>query len=72
MPENKAYQSNTVLLDNALAAMGAKIVHPDRKVMAICGDDEFMMNSQELETAIRLKIDLVVVILRDDTYGMIK
>ena len=76
----KAYRPNTVLLDNALAtmgaglpsAMGAKIVHPDRKVMAICGDGGFMMNSQELETAVRLKMNLVVVILRDDAYGMIK
>ncbi|MEC8956775.1 MAG: thiamine pyrophosphate-dependent enzyme, partial [Nitrospinota bacterium] len=69
-----------VLLDNALAtmgaglpsAMGAKIIHPDRKVMAICGDGGFMMNSQELETAVRLKMNLVVTILRDDAYGMIK
>ncbi|MEK9628727.1 MAG: acetolactate synthase large subunit [Nitrospinota bacterium] len=76
----KAYKPNTVLLDNALAtmgaglpsAMGAKIVHPERKVMAICGDGGFMMNSQELETAVRLKMSLVVVILRDDAYGMIK
>lgn len=76
----KAYQSNTVLLDNALAtmgaglpsAMGAKIVYPDRKVMAICGDGGFMMNSQELETAVRLKLNLVVTILRDNAYGMIK
>ncbi|MDZ7661573.1 acetolactate synthase large subunit [Thiohalophilus sp.] len=75
-----AYQPNTVLLDNALATMGAglpsaiavKIVHPDRKVMAICGDGGFMMNSQELETAVRLELDLVVLILRDDAYGMIK
>ena len=76
----KAYQPNTVLLDNALATMGAglpsamaaKLVHPDRRVMAICGDGGFMMNSQELETAVRLKLDLVVVILRDNAYGMIK
>ena len=76
----KAYQPNTVLLDNALAtmgaglpsAMGAKIIHPDRKVMAICGDGGFMMNSQELETAVRLKMNLVVTILRDDAYGKIK
>ncbi len=76
----KAYLPNTVLLDNALAsmgaglpsAMGAKLVHPDRKVMAICGDGGFMMNSQELETSVRLKQDLVVVILRDNAYGMIK
>ena len=76
----KAYSSNTVLLDNALAtmgaglpsAMGAKIVYPNRKVMAICGDGGFMMNSQEIETAVRLKMDLVVLILKDDAYGMIK
>ena len=40
--------------------------------MAICGDGGFMMNSQELETAVRLKMDLVVVILCDNAYGMIK
>ena len=76
----KAHSPNSVLLDNALAtmgaglpsAMGAKIVCPDRKVMAICGDGGFMMNSQELETAVRLGLDLVVLILRDDAYGMIK
>ena len=37
------------------SAMAAKIVHPERKVMAICGDGGFMMNSQEMETAVRLK-----------------
>ncbi len=71
---------NTVLLDNALATMGAglpsamasKMVHPERKVMAICGDGGFMMNSQEMETAVRLKLDLTVLILRDDAYGMIR
>jgi len=76
----KANQPNTVLLDNALASMGAglpsamaaRLVFPDRKVMAICGDGGFMMNSQELETAVRLKLNLVVLILRDDAYGMIK
>ena len=76
----KACAPNTVLLDNALATMGAglpsaiaaKIVHPQRRVMAICGDGGFMMNSQELETAVRLGLDLVVLILRDDAYGMIK
>ena len=75
-----ATQPNTVLLDNALATMGAglpsamaaKLVHPQRQVMAVCGDGGFMMNSQELETAVRLKLDLVVLILRDDAYGMIK
>ena len=71
---------NTVLLDNALATMGAglpsamasKMVHPDRKVMAICGDGGFMMNSQEMETAVRLKLDITILILRDDAYGMIR
>ena len=76
----KAHCPNTVLLDNALASMGAglpsamaaKLVHPDKPVVAICGDGGFMMNSQELETAVRLKLDLVVLILNDNAYGMIK
>jgi acetolactate synthase-1/2/3 large subunit len=54
------------------SAMAAKLVEPDKKVMAICGDGGFMMNSQELETAVRLGMDLVVLVLRDDGYGMIK
>lgn len=76
----KAHKPNTVLLDNALASMGAglpsamaaRLVFPEKKVLAVCGDGGFMMNSQELETAVRLKMDLVVLILRDDAYGMIK
>jgi len=76
----KAYAPNTVLLDNALATMGAglpsaigaKLTCPDRKVVAICGDGGFMMNSQEIETAVRLKLDITVLILRDNAYGMIK
>jgi len=76
----KAYQSNTVLLDNALATMGAGLssammaamLFPDRRVMAICGDGGFMMNSQELETAVRLKLNLVVTVLNDNAYGMIR
>jgi acetolactate synthase-1/2/3 large subunit len=75
-----AQEPNTVLLDNALATMGAgmpsamaaRFVYPDRRVMAICGDGGFMMNSQEMETAVRLKMNLVILILRDDAYGMIK
>ena len=76
----KAYAPNTVLLDNALATMGAglpsaiaaKLVRPEQQVMAICGDGGFMMNSQELETAVRLGLHIVVLVLRDDAYGMIK
>lgn len=76
----KAYMPNTVLLDNALATMGAglpsamaaRLVHPQTPIVAVCGDGGFMMNSQELETAVRLKMNLVVIILRDDGYGMIR
>ena len=75
-----ARQPNTVLLDNALATMGAGLpsamasamVYPERKVMAVCGDGGFMMNSQEMETAVRLGLDLTVLVLRDDAYGMIR
>ncbi|THD37673.1 MAG: acetolactate synthase large subunit [Sphingomonas sp.] len=75
-----ARQANTVLLDNALATMGAGLpsamasamVYPDRKVMAVCGDGGFMMNSQEMETAVRLKLNLTVLILNDSSYGMIR
>lgn len=76
----RAHLSNTVLLDNALATMGAglpsamaaHLVYPQRKVMAICGDGGFMMNSQELETAVRLNMNLTVLILNDSAYGMIR
>ena len=75
-----AAKPNTLLLDNALATMGAglpsamaaKMVHPDKPVITVCGDGGFMMNSQELETAVRLNLHIVVIILRDDAYGMIK
>jgi acetolactate synthase I/II/III large subunit len=75
-----ARRPNTVLLDNALATMGAGLpsamasamVYPGRKVMAVCGDGGFMMNSQEMETAVRLKLDIVVLILNDSSYGMIR
>jgi acetolactate synthase-1/2/3 large subunit len=76
----KAYMPNTVLLDNALATMGAglpsamaaRLVHPNTPIVAVCGDGGFMMNSQEIETAVRLKMNLVVIVLRDDGYGMIR
>jgi acetolactate synthase-1/2/3 large subunit len=72
--------ANTLLLDNALATMGAglpsammaKLLNPGRRVMAVCGDGGFMMNSQEMETAVRLGLDLVVLILDDSAYGMIR
>jgi acetolactate synthase-1/2/3 large subunit len=72
--------ANTLLLDNALATMGAglpsammaSLLYPGRRVIAVCGDGGFMMNSQELETAVRLKLNLVVLIIQDDAYGMIR
>jgi acetolactate synthase-1/2/3 large subunit len=72
--------ANTLLLDNALATMGAGLpsaimaamLFPDRRVMAVCGDGGFMMNSQELETAVRLKVNVVVLIMEDHAYGMIR
>jgi len=74
------YQPNTLLLDNALATMGAglpsgmasKLIYPNKKVVSVCGDGGFMMNSQELETAVRNKLNMVVIILNDSSYGMIK
>lgn len=74
-----AYEQNTVLLDNALATMGAglpagiaaKMLFPDRRVLVIAGDGGIMMNISELETARRLQLDLVVLILNDSGYGMI-
>ena len=52
--------------------MMAALIHPDRRVLAVCGDGGFMMNSQELETAVRLGLNLVVLVLQDDAYGMIR
>src|ERR1700686_1102785 len=72
--------ANTLLLDNSLATMGAglpsammaALLYPHRRVMAVCGDGGFMMNSQELETAVRLKLNLVVLIIEDHAFGMIR
>src|SRR4051794_22574499 len=76
----RTHIANTLLLDNALATMGAglpsammaALLHRDRRVLAVCGDGGFMMNSQEMETAVRLGLNLVVVILDDGAYGMIR
>ncbi len=75
----QAYEPNTVIISNGFAAMGiavpgaiaAALVHPDRKIVALCGDGGFMMNSQELETATRLGVNITVVVWRDDGYGLI-
>ena len=75
----QTYEPNTVIISNGFAAMGisipgaiaAKLVHPDRKVVALCGDGGFLMNSQELETAKRIGTNITVVVWRDDGYGLI-
>ena len=75
----QTYEPNTVVISNGLAAMGislpgaiaAKLVHPERKVVALCGDGGFLMNCQELETAKRIGAGVVVVVWRDNGYGLI-
>ena len=76
----KTYEPNTCLIDNGLCSMGislpgaiaTKLVHPDKKVVVVCGDGGFMMNSQEIETALRLGLSFVIVIFNDSKYGMIE
>ena len=76
----QAYASNTILLDNALATMGAglpsaimaKMLYPERFVLSVCGDGGFMMSSAEVETALRLGLDLVVLVVNDNGFGMIE
>ena len=76
----RAQQPQSLLLDNALATMGAglpsamatSLLYPTRAVLAVCGDGGFMMSAQELETALRLKLNLTVLILRDNKFGMIR
>ncbi|MGA8659077.1 MAG: acetolactate synthase large subunit [Chthoniobacterales bacterium] len=76
----RTHVANTLLLDNALATMGAglpsammaAILYPQRRVLAVCGDGGFMMNSQDMETAVRLGLNLVALIIEDNAYGMIR
>jgi acetolactate synthase-1/2/3 large subunit len=74
-----AYEPNTVLIANGLAGMGfavpaaiaAKLVHPNRHVVTVNGDGGFLMNCQELETAVRLKTPIVNVVWENGQYGSI-
>ncbi|MGI9504383.1 MAG: acetolactate synthase large subunit [Geminicoccaceae bacterium] len=74
-----AREPNTMLIDHALGSMGislpaaiaAKLVYPKRKVVVLTGDGGFAMNSQEIETATRLGLDLIVVVFNDRALGMI-
>jgi acetolactate synthase-1/2/3 large subunit len=74
------YEPNTCIISNGFATMGiglpgavaAKLINPDKKVLAIVGDGGFMMNNQELETALRIGTPIVVLIFNDSNYGLIK
>lgn len=75
----QAYEPNTVIISNGFASMGialpgaiaAALIRPDRHVVALCGDGGFLMNVQELETAVRVGARVTVVVWRDDGYGLI-
>jgi len=73
-------QPNTCLISNGFASMGiavpgaiaAKLVYPDKKIVAVTGDAGFLMNSQEIETAMRLGTAIVILIWTDNAYGLIE
>lgn len=73
------HEPNTYLISNGFCSMGfafpgaiaAQLVHPDRRVLAICGDAGFLMNVQEMETARRLDADIAVMVWEDNDYGLI-
>jgi acetolactate synthase-1/2/3 large subunit len=75
----QAYEPNTVIISNGFASMGialpgaiaAALVRPEHRVVALCGDGGFLMTVQELETAVRLRVRMTIVIWRDDGYGLI-
>lgn len=74
------YEPNTCIISNGFATMGisvpgaigAKLVYPEKKILAVCGDGGFMMNCQEFETALRVKAPFVTLIFNDSSYGLIK
>jgi acetolactate synthase-1/2/3 large subunit len=74
------YDNNTFILSNGFASMGfslptamvAKLLYPGRKVVALTGDGGFLMNLQDLETAVRMKLGMAIVIFNDQSYNLIK
>jgi len=76
----QCYEPNTCLISNGFCSMGfalpgaigAKVAHPDRRVVAVCGDAGFLMNVQDLETAVRRKYNFVCIVWVDGEYGLIK
>ena len=75
----QTYLPNTCIIPNGFAAMGfsipgaiaAQMVHPDKTVIAMCGDGSFLMNVHEVETAVRLKLPIIIVVWCDAEYGLI-
>jgi acetolactate synthase-1/2/3 large subunit len=73
------YQPNTCIIPNGFASMGfsvpgaiaAQLVYPERKIVAMCGDGSFLMNVQELETAVRYKLPIIIIVWCDKEYGLI-
>ena len=76
----QAQTPNSCIISNGFASMGialpgaiaAKLAFPDRKSIAVCGDGGFMMNNQEIDTALRLGLDIVILIFNDSKYGLIE
>lgn len=75
----QCHEPNTCLIPNGFCSMGfalpgaiaAALVHPEQRILAICGDAGFMMNVQEMETAKRLNSNIVVMVWEDKMYGLI-
>ena len=75
----QCHEPNTCLIPNGFCSMGfalpgaiaASIVHPERRILSICGDAGFLMNVQEMETAARLGSNIVVMVWADNEYGLI-
>lgn len=76
----QAERPNTCIISNGFASMGialpgaiaAKLIYPERNILAVCGDSGFMMNNQEIETAVRLGLNITVIIFNDNKYGLIE
>ncbi|MFW2439511.1 MAG: acetolactate synthase large subunit [Arenicellales bacterium] len=76
----QAERPNTCIISNGFASMGiavpgalaAKLLHPDKTIVAVTGDAGFMMNSQELETALRVGTPIIIIIWTDSQYGLIR
>jgi acetolactate synthase-1/2/3 large subunit len=76
----QAERPNTCIISNGFASMGiglpgaiaAKLAHPDRTALTVTGDAGFLMNSQEIETALRIGVAIVILVWNDSKYGLIK